>query len=155
MKQALENTKQELNNQKQISQSKMESKDLYINLVEKKLKEKNNTQENILIKETHLLNQEKRYELCEISKNLFELNKFDECLEYSNKVLSIDPKNIFILDMKSFALFKLNKFEESIEYANKVLSFDLKNIHALDIKSLSLFNLDKFDESIECSDKVL
>ena len=121
MKQALENTKQELNNQKQISQSKMESKNLYINLLEKKLKEKNNTQENISIKETDLLNQETCYELCEKSKNLFKLNKFEDSLEYSNKVLSIDPKNIFILDMKSLSLFNLDKFDESIECSDKVL----------------------------------
>jgi len=83
-------------------------------------------------------------------------DKFVECIQFVDKALTIDPKNIDALSIKSSAFFKLQKYEECIFFfTDKLLEIDPKDIDALIIKSKALFNLQKHEKCNSIANKIL
>ena len=81
--------------------------------------------------------------------------KYDEAIQYFDKVLEIDPKNVDALNNKGVSLGNLHKYDEAIQYFDKVLEIDPKNVDALNNKAAALIKLAKYDEAIQYLDKVL
>ena len=61
-------------------------------------------------------------------------HKYDEAIQYFDKVLEINPKNVDALNNKAAALIKLAKYDEAIQYLDKILEIDPKNAVALSNK---------------------
>ena len=55
---------------------------------------------------------------------LSNLQKYDEAIQYYDKVLAIDPTNVDSLNNKGAALQKLQKYDEAIQYYDKALAID-------------------------------
>ena len=76
-------------------------------------------------------------------------------ISLADKAITIEPKSMNALNIKSKALFKLRKFEESIIIADKAITIDPKNMDVLLFKSEALFKLQKFEECNIIADKTL
>ena len=48
------------------------------------------------------------------------LKKYDESLQYYDKILNIDPSNVNALNGKAIALKNLKKYDESLQYYDKI-----------------------------------
>ncbi|MGD9673462.1 MAG: tetratricopeptide repeat protein [Candidatus Nitrosocosmicus sp.] len=94
-------------------------------------------------------------ELYEKATQLHDAGNYDEAITYYDKVLAIDPNDVYALGNKGGALFNLGKYDEAITYYDKVLVIDPNDVYALGNKGGALFNLGKYDEAITYSDKAL
>ena len=66
-----------------------------------------------------------------------------------DKALSIDPKNIVVLNNKGIALIRLGKYAEAISYFDKSLSKDPNSVGALYNKGKALDDLGRHTEAID------
>ena len=82
-------------------------------------------------------------------------HKYDEAIQYFDKILEIDPKNVDALNNKGVSLGNLHKYDEAIQYFDKVLEINPKNVDALNNKAAALIKLAKYDEAIQYLDKIL
>jgi tetratricopeptide (TPR) repeat protein len=71
---------------------------------------------------------------------LQDLQKYDEALQYYDKVLAIDPKDIDALYDKASVLEDLERYDEALQYYDKVLAIDPKDIDAMNNKMDILSN---------------
>ena len=81
-------------------------------------------------------------------------HKYDEAIQYFDKVLEIDPKNIDALNNKAAALTKLAKYDEAIQYFDKVLEIDPNNAIALSNKKIVINRDISYSVSQENKDKL-
>jgi tetratricopeptide (TPR) repeat protein len=65
---------------------------------------------------------------------LQDLQRYDEALQYYDKVLEIDPKDIDALYDKASVLEDLERYDEALQYYDKVLDIDPKDIDAMNNK---------------------
>jgi Flp pilus assembly protein TadD len=72
---------------------------------------------------------------------LYRLGNYAGAIQYYDKVLATQPKNIGALNNKGLALFHLGNYTQAIQYSDKVLAIDPKNIGALNSKGNSLYQL--------------
>jgi len=94
-------------------------------------------------------------ELSSIGMSLLQQGKFNDALEYFDKILVIDPNDVITLGNKGAALTQLNRHEEAIVLYNKALEIESTNIAILNNMAASLFELGKIDELLQTLDKVL
>ena len=88
--------------------------------------------------------------------DIFSLNsQYNESIEYYDKILKSDNKNINAYNNKGHALYNLGRYEEAIKCFDKVLELDDKNINAYNNKGNALLKLGKYEEAIECYNKAL
>ena len=88
--------------------------------------------------------------------DIFSLNsQYNESIEYYDKILKSDNKNINAYNNKGHALYNLGRYEEAIKCFDKVLELDDKNINAYNNKGSSLSALGRYKEAIECYNKLL
>lgn len=83
------------------------------------------------------------------------LSQYNESIEYYDKILKSDNKNINAYYNKGIALYNLGRYKEAIKCFDKVLELDDKNINAYNNKGNALSKLGKYEESIECYNKAL
>ena len=55
---------------------------------------------------------------------LYNLGKYEEAIEWYDKVLKIDPNDVNALNNKGLALNNLGKYQEAIEWYDKALEID-------------------------------
>jgi len=86
---------------------------------------------------------------------LFEILKYEESIEFFDKILEVKPNDLEVLRFKSIALFFLRKFEECIIYFDKILEVTPNDVSMLFHKASALMVLVKYEEAIIFSDKIL
>ena len=67
----------------------------------------------------------------------------DEAIEWYDKALKLDPKNVDILFEKGVALYNLAKFTKAVEWFDKVIAINGNNSMAIKYKRWALDKLDK------------
>lgn len=75
--------------------------------------------------------------------NLISLEKYDEALQYYDKLLAIDPSYVNALNGKGNVLKDLERYNEALQYYDRALSLDPINVDALNGQTFALANLDK------------
>ncbi len=73
--------------------------------------------------------------------NAYQQGRYEEAIEYFDRVLAIDPNHIGALIIKGLAFDRLARSEEAIEYFDRVLAIDPNHIGALLSKGLALDRL--------------
>jgi superkiller protein 3 len=94
-------------------------------------------------------------ELVEIGIDLLNDDKINEAIEYFDKALEIDPKNIIAILSKADALQKLHHYDESLQYFDKALEIDPKNMEILKNKGFLLQRIGGAKQAIKYFDKAL
>ena len=84
---------------------------------------------------------------------LYMLNKFPEALEYTVKLLAIDPVKTKWGQAAS-CLYYMDRYEEALKYSEKGLAKDDADIICLLVKADCLYELSRYDEAIEYYDKL-
>ena len=81
--------------------------------------------------------------------DIFSLNsQYNESIEYYDKILKSDNKNINAYNNKGHALYNLGRYEEAIKCFDKVINIDSKNSIAHYGKAMSLLLLNKYREAL-------
>ena len=70
--------------------------------------------------------------------NVYEQDRYEEAIEYFDRVLAIDPNHVGALIIKGLALDRLARSEEAIEYFDTALAIDPNHVGALLSKGLAL-----------------
>src|SRR5262249_11393561 len=65
---------------------------------------------------------------------LFNLDKYDECVNALDEVIHLEPDNVDALELRALALFNAPKYEQASRTADQVLELDKENPSALAIK---------------------
>lgn len=94
-------------------------------------------------------------ELSSIGMSLLQQGKFNDALEYFDRILVIDPNDVITLGNKGAALTQLDRHEEAIALYNMSLQIEPANITILNNMAASLFKLERIDESLQILDKIL
>ncbi|CAK86533.1 unnamed protein product (macronuclear) [Paramecium tetraurelia] len=90
--------------------------------------------------------------LVEILKGL---GKFEEAIQFADKVLFIDSNNLQCIIIKAECLKSLKDYEEAINWADRALQIESMNICSLIIKFQSLYNIGNYGDAILCAEQVL
>ena len=77
------------------------------------------------------------------ANNFYDNQKYDEALQYYDKVLAIDPSSVNALNSKGLALEHLQRYDEALQFYDKALSLDPSSIQALNGTSSILAELQK------------
>jgi len=75
--------------------------------------------------------------------NLYNKGEYEEAIEYFDKMLQLDPNNVYTLIGKGNSFIYLGKYVEALVYYDKVLAIDPDNIRALNGKGSALDDLGK------------
>lgn len=94
-------------------------------------------------------------ELTSAGLALMQQGKFQDALQYFDKILNIDPNEPIALGNKGAALTQLNRYEEALVFYNKALQIDPTNTNTLNNMAASLFQLGRINESLQTLDKIL
>jgi tetratricopeptide (TPR) repeat protein len=88
---------------------------------------------------------------------LFKLDNYTGAIEYYDKALAINPKDVNALTDKGLALDNLGNHTGAIEYYDKALAMaiDPHDVRALTSKGLALGGLGNYTEAIKYFDKAL
>ncbi len=78
-----------------------------------------------------------------------------KALEYFDKVLSMDPKDVEVLYLKGDALVNMRETDKALEIFNKILDIDPENYPALYKKGKIFLSMGKPHEAIQCFDTIL
>jgi tetratricopeptide (TPR) repeat protein len=93
--------------------------------------------------------------LHEKGRSLYMESKFQDAIDYFDKVLKIDANHIDALFDKGRSLYQQHKFEEAIDWFDNALRVKPTYVQVLNKKGNALHNLGKYPKAIECYDKVL
>ena len=88
-------------------------------------------------------------------KRLFDAKKFDEAIEFCQKLLEKDPNNPIALQNLSTLYYIVGAYEDSIKCSEKILKKDLNEEHAIKNKMLALEKLNQHDEVLKCCEILL
>ena len=88
-------------------------------------------------------------------KRLFDAKKFDEAIEFCQKLLEKDPNNPIALQNLSTLYYIVGAYEDSIKCSEKILEKDLNEEHAIKNKMLALEKLGQHDEVLKCCEILL
>jgi len=81
--------------------------------------------------------------------------KYEEAIEYNDKILELNPKDEKAWLNKGFYLANLGRYEEAIECLDEVLKIDPNYTGAWSNKGVALQKLDRYEEAIKYYDKAL
>ena len=70
------------------------------------------------------------------ANNFYQQEKYDEAIQYYDKVLAINPTYVEALNNKALVFYDLKKYDEAIQYYDKVLARDPTYVEALNNKPL-------------------
>jgi tetratricopeptide (TPR) repeat protein len=93
--------------------------------------------------------------LYKTANNFYDNQKYDEAIQYYDKVLAINPSAVGALNSKGLALDHLQRYNESLPYFDKALSVNPSSVNALTNKGLALDHLQRYDEALQSFDKAL
>jgi tetratricopeptide (TPR) repeat protein len=80
---------------------------------------------------------------------------YEKSVECSDKILSMNPNNVFTYVNKAITLSKLGKHNEALECLEKVLETNDRNTFALFAKGIALLNLGKPEEALKYFERAL
>ena len=86
---------------------------------------------------------------------LFNQKKYEEAIQYYNKILEINASQIDALNHKGLSLWELHKYNEALQYFDQILKINSSNVKVLNNKGLALSGLEKYDEAIQYFDLAL
>jgi tetratricopeptide (TPR) repeat protein len=86
---------------------------------------------------------------------LYNQGKYEEAVECYDKVLKVEPNNVYFLTNKGNALKNQGKYQEAINCYDQVLAIDPNIVDAMNGKCDILYNIGKYKKAIECYDKAL
>ena len=89
------------------------------------------------------------------ANNFYDNQKYDEAIQYYDKVLAINPSAVGALNSKGLALDHLQRYDEALPYFDKALSINPSSVNALNNKGLALDHLQRYDEALQSFDKAL
>jgi tetratricopeptide (TPR) repeat protein len=89
------------------------------------------------------------------ANNFYDNQKYDEAIQYYDKVLAINPSAVGALNSKGLALDHLQRYDEALQSFDKALEIDPSSVNALNNKGLALDHLQRYDEALSYFDKAL
>jgi tetratricopeptide (TPR) repeat protein len=89
------------------------------------------------------------------ANNFYDNQKYDEAIQYYDKVLAINPSAVGALNSKGLALDHLQRYDEALQSFDKALEIDPSSVNALTNKGLALDHLQRYDEALQSFDKAL
>ena len=89
------------------------------------------------------------------ANNFYDNQKYEEALQFYDKVLAIDPSSVNALNSKGLALDHLQRYDEAVQTFDKALSINPSSVNALNNKGLALEHLQRYDEALQFYDKAL
>jgi tetratricopeptide (TPR) repeat protein len=89
------------------------------------------------------------------ANNFYDNQKYDEAIQYYDKVLAINPSAVGALNSKGLALDHLQRYDEALQSFDKALEIDPSSVNALNNKGLALDHLQRYDEALQSFDKAL
>ena len=87
--------------------------------------------------------------------SLYDNQRYDEAIQYYDKILAIDPSSVNALNNKGLTLDHLQRYDEAIQYYDKALTIDPSSVTTLENKAVALDHLQRYDEAIQYYDKAL
>lgn len=84
----------------------------------------------------------------EKGKSLYNQEKFDAALEFFDKSLEVNPKNIEALKYKGMILEIKGLHEKAVKFYDKALEIEPKDSTILYYKALSIFNSENYKEAV-------
>ena len=100
----------------------------------------------------------KKKKLLNNGAKLINQEKYEDSLEYFDKVLEIDPNYDYAWYNKGYALFNMGNFHEANVCIDKFLEINPENVHAFSamyIKAAGFFMLEEYQDQLELSDKLI
>jgi tetratricopeptide (TPR) repeat protein len=94
-------------------------------------------------------------DLLDKGNSLFTEGRYEEAIQYYDKVLEIEPNDVYVLYNKGNAFYSLGNYTEAIQYFDKALEIEPRLVEALTNKGLALADLGKYQEAIQYVDKAL
>jgi tetratricopeptide (TPR) repeat protein len=94
-------------------------------------------------------------DLLDKGNSLFTEGRYEEAIQYYDKVLEIEPNDVYVLYNKGNAFYSLGNYTEAIQYFDKALEIEPRLVEALTNKGLALADLGKYQEAIQYYDKAL
>ena len=88
-------------------------------------------------------------------KKLFDEKKFDDIIEYCQKLLVKDPKNKLALQNISTAYNMVSGYQDAIQNADKILENDKTDEFALKNKMFAYEKLDRPNDVLKCCESIL
>ena len=82
-----------------------------------------------------------------------QLKDFKKAIKYADKILDLQPNNVYAMINKAQSLGNLNRYKEALEEVEQALKLDPNNAFAWHNKGVYLSNLGRFSEAIQCYDK--
>ena len=81
--------------------------------------------------------------------------QFKSSLEYFNKVLKSDSKDLVVLNNVGVALFNIGRFNEAIKFFEKLSLFENNPLNTFRSLGITYKNIGNYEKAIECFLKVL
>lgn len=91
--------------------------------------------------------------LFEIAMDYYDLDDYEEAIDYLDSVLNIEPENHEALFYKSLSLSYLDDNEQAIEVMDEAIKYCGDNDAYWMNKGVFLFEMDEYDEALKCFDK--
>ena len=88
-------------------------------------------------------------------KKLFDGKKFDEAVEFCQKLLEKNPNDPIALQNLSTLYYIVGAYEDSIKCCEKILEKDVNEEHAVKNKMLALEKMELHDEVLKCCEILL
>ena len=85
----------------------------------------------------------------------YDRQNYETAIEYFNKIIKIDIRNVSAWHSKGFALHNLKRYDKAIRCYDKILEIDPEHVSAWYTKGTALHSLGRYDEAIRCYDKTL
>ena len=82
-----------------------------------------------------MINSTQLEKLYNTANNFYDNQKYDEAIQYYDKVLAINPSAVGALNSKGLALDHLQRYDEALQSFDKALQIDPSNPKALDGKA--------------------
>src|SRR5215204_2584306 len=89
------------------------------------------------------------------ANNFYDNQKYDEAIQYYDKVLAINPSAVGALNSKGLALDHLQRYDEALQSFDKAFAINSSSVNALNNKGLALDHLQRYDEALQSFDKAL
>ena len=111
--------------------------------------------EDIDLSEMEVVNYDNPQELFDRGIFSYELDDFEEAIEFFDMALELKPDFEDALYFKSLSLARIDEFKKALEVINKAIKLNLNNDKLWNDKANFLVKLNRFDEAYVCFDKAI
>src|SRR5919112_227109 len=91
--------------------------------------------------------------LFETADVLLNQKKYEEAIEYFDKILTINASEIDALNHKGLALWELQKYNEALQHFDRILSMNASDVYAINNKAKALAEIGKNEEALSVIEK--